>query len=240
MEVRLRGRVVACGFRTTRVLKRDGVKDTAEAARTYLHTIIGDVVAPEKIDTYLERGPGDAVVRAEELAAEAVLGARLLRLLPGGRRRQADRTVRRAEAVRRQEARRRREGPRAAVRQGADEHGRDAAGLRPAQPAQAPSARRAAQPQGRHPRDVGQGHRQEPGRHGPRPDRADADRPAEGRRPGRAQHRADRPVRRGRRRARRVRSRHHRTGVRRAPADSRPPRRHPRQRRLRAQRADAR
>ncbi len=39
------------------ILKRDGVKDTAEAARTYLHTIIGDVVPPEKIDAYLERGP---------------------------------------------------------------------------------------------------------------------------------------------------------------------------------------
>lgn len=39
------------------VLKKDGVKDTAEAARTYLHTIIGDAVEPEKIDTYLDRGP---------------------------------------------------------------------------------------------------------------------------------------------------------------------------------------
>lgn len=39
------------------VLERDGVKDTAEAARTYLHTIIGDAVPPEKVDTYLERGP---------------------------------------------------------------------------------------------------------------------------------------------------------------------------------------
>ncbi|KKW64874.1 3-oxosteroid 1-dehydrogenase [Mycolicibacterium elephantis] len=39
------------------VLKRDGVKDTADAARKYLHTIIGDVVPAEKIDTYLERGP---------------------------------------------------------------------------------------------------------------------------------------------------------------------------------------
>ncbi len=39
------------------VLKRDGVKDTADAARTYLHTIIGDAVEPEKIDTYLDRGP---------------------------------------------------------------------------------------------------------------------------------------------------------------------------------------
>ena len=39
------------------VLKRDGVQDTREAARTYLHGIIGDVVEPERIDTYLERGP---------------------------------------------------------------------------------------------------------------------------------------------------------------------------------------
>ncbi len=43
------------------VLKRDGVRDTAEAARTYLHGIIGDRsvsgVEPERIDTYLDRGP---------------------------------------------------------------------------------------------------------------------------------------------------------------------------------------
>ncbi|WP_163755877.1 3-oxosteroid 1-dehydrogenase [Mycobacterium botniense] len=39
------------------VLQRDGVRDTPEAARTYLHGIIGDVVEPERIDTYLERGP---------------------------------------------------------------------------------------------------------------------------------------------------------------------------------------
>ena len=39
------------------ILKRDGVTDTPEAARTYLHGIIGDVVEPERIDTYLERGP---------------------------------------------------------------------------------------------------------------------------------------------------------------------------------------
>ena len=68
------------------ILKRDGVKDTAEAARTYLHTIIGDVV-PAGEDRHLSGPrPGDAVVRAEELPAEAVLGARLLRLLPRGRR----------------------------------------------------------------------------------------------------------------------------------------------------------
>ncbi|ART74023.1 3-ketosteroid-delta-1-dehydrogenase [Mycobacterium dioxanotrophicus] len=39
------------------ILKRDGVKDTRDAARTYLHTIVGDVVPAEKIDTYLDRGP---------------------------------------------------------------------------------------------------------------------------------------------------------------------------------------
>jgi 3-oxosteroid 1-dehydrogenase len=39
------------------VLKRDGVKDTADAARKYLHAIIGDVVPADKIDTYLDRGP---------------------------------------------------------------------------------------------------------------------------------------------------------------------------------------
>src|SRR3954447_4843599 len=39
------------------VLRRDGVEDTPEAARRYLHAIVGDVVPAEKIDTYLERGP---------------------------------------------------------------------------------------------------------------------------------------------------------------------------------------
>lgn len=39
------------------ILKRARQSDTAEAARTYLHTIIGDIVAPERIDTYLDRGP---------------------------------------------------------------------------------------------------------------------------------------------------------------------------------------
>jgi 3-oxosteroid 1-dehydrogenase len=39
------------------ILERDGVKDTPEVARTYLHGIIGDVVEPERIDTYLQRGP---------------------------------------------------------------------------------------------------------------------------------------------------------------------------------------
>src|SRR5437764_8860936 len=39
------------------VLRRDGVDDTPAAAREYLHNIVGDVVEPERIDTYLERGP---------------------------------------------------------------------------------------------------------------------------------------------------------------------------------------
>jgi len=39
------------------ILKRAGVEDSPQAARTYLHTIIGDVVEPERIDTYLDRGP---------------------------------------------------------------------------------------------------------------------------------------------------------------------------------------
>jgi 3-oxosteroid 1-dehydrogenase len=39
------------------ILKRDGVKDSPAAAAEYLHSIIGDVVPAEKIDTYLERGP---------------------------------------------------------------------------------------------------------------------------------------------------------------------------------------
>ncbi|MFD6858043.1 3-oxosteroid 1-dehydrogenase [Rhodococcus sp. NPDC060090] len=38
-------------------LKAAGVDDTPEAARTYLHSIIGDVVPAERIDTYIDRGP---------------------------------------------------------------------------------------------------------------------------------------------------------------------------------------
>src|SRR3954464_5587178 len=39
------------------VLRHDGVQDTPDAARTYLHSIVGDVVPAERIDTYLDRGP---------------------------------------------------------------------------------------------------------------------------------------------------------------------------------------
>jgi 3-oxosteroid 1-dehydrogenase len=38
-------------------LRRDGVEDTAEAARKYLYSIVGDVVPRERIDTFLDRGP---------------------------------------------------------------------------------------------------------------------------------------------------------------------------------------
>lgn len=38
-------------------LRAAGIEDTLEDARAYLHAIIGDHVAPERIDTYLERGP---------------------------------------------------------------------------------------------------------------------------------------------------------------------------------------
>ena len=196
------------------ILQRDGVNDTTEAARTYLHSIIGDVVPAERIDTYLERGPEMLSFVLEELPAEDVLGAGLLRLLPGGAGRPRRWTFGRAEAVQRQQARRRPARPRAAVRQGAAEYGRDAAGLRAAQPAQAPPTRRAAQPQGRRARDdVGQGHRQEPGRHGSRADRPAAHRSAAGRGSRPAEHRADRSVRRGRRGPRHLRPRHQRTGI---------------------------
>src|SRR6478752_3712318 len=39
------------------VLRHDNVSDTPEAARDYLHSIVGEVVPAERIDTYLERGP---------------------------------------------------------------------------------------------------------------------------------------------------------------------------------------
>jgi 3-oxosteroid 1-dehydrogenase len=39
------------------ILKRGGVTDTKEAARTYLRSIVGDIVPPEKIDAYLEHSP---------------------------------------------------------------------------------------------------------------------------------------------------------------------------------------
>lgn len=38
-------------------LVKAGIKDTPDEARKYLHSIIGDVVPAERIDTYIDRGP---------------------------------------------------------------------------------------------------------------------------------------------------------------------------------------
>ncbi|WP_341258040.1 3-oxosteroid 1-dehydrogenase [Gordonia malaquae] len=39
------------------VLKRDGVDDTVDAARTYVHSIIGEHAPADRIDAYIDRGP---------------------------------------------------------------------------------------------------------------------------------------------------------------------------------------
>lgn len=39
------------------VLKRDGVQDTPEKAREYVHAIVGEHASPERIDAYIDRGP---------------------------------------------------------------------------------------------------------------------------------------------------------------------------------------
>ncbi|MGV9709087.1 3-oxosteroid 1-dehydrogenase [Gordonia sp. NPDC003424] len=39
------------------VLKRDGVDDTTEKAREYVHAIIGEHASAERIDAYIDRGP---------------------------------------------------------------------------------------------------------------------------------------------------------------------------------------
>jgi len=39
------------------VLRASGVADTPQAAARYLHAIVGDVVAADRIDTFLQRGP---------------------------------------------------------------------------------------------------------------------------------------------------------------------------------------
>ena len=93
---------MACGSRTTRSCRRDGVTDTPEAARTYLHSIIGDVVAPERIDTYLERGPEmlSFVLKNSPLKLCWVPG--YSDYYPESPGRQADRPVGGTEAVQRQ------------------------------------------------------------------------------------------------------------------------------------------
>ena len=52
------------------VLKRDGVTDTPEAARTYLHGIVGDAVAPERVAALVEaRHVDDALGQAGPIDA---------------------------------------------------------------------------------------------------------------------------------------------------------------------------
>ena len=190
------------------VLKRDGVKDTPQAARTYLHGIVGDVVEAERIDTYLERGPEMLsfvlkhtplkmcwVPQYSDYYPEAPGGR------PGGR------------SIEPKPFNAKKLGP-------------DLPGLEP--PYGKVPLNVVVMQQDyvrlnqlkRHPRGVlrslkvgartmwAKATGTEPGRHGTRPDRATSDRAAEGRRPGTAQHRADRPLRRGRRGPRRLRSRH--------------------------------
>ena len=119
------------------VLKRDGVTDTPEAARTYLHSIIGDVVEPESIDTYMDRGP-------EMLSF--VLKHTPLKMcwVPGysdyyrGARRPARRALDRAEAVQRPQAWAGRAAPRAPYGK-VPSRSWSSTGLRAAQPAQASS-----------------------------------------------------------------------------------------------------
>ena len=194
------------------ILKRDGVTDTAEAARTYLHGIIGDVVPAEKIDTYLERGPEmlSFVLKNSPLKLCWVPG--YSDYYPESRGRQADGHGRSSRS---------RSTPRSWA---PDENGLEPPYgkvplnmvvmqqdyVRLNQLKRHPRGA-AAQPQGRRPHGVGQRHRQEPRRHGPGADRAAAHRAAEGRRSGAAQHRADRPVRRGRCRPRHLCARHHGT-----------------------------
>ena len=166
-------------------------------------------------DRHLPRAwPRDAVVRAEALAAEDVLGAAIRRLLPRSPGWSGRRTFHRAKAVQRQKARSRPARAGTAVRQGPAQRRCDATGLRAAEPAQASSTRRAAQPQSGRTHDVGEGDRTTPCRHGTRSDRAAPDRSPKGRCTGTTQHRADRPLRRGRGSPRRLCSGHRTVGSR--------------------------
>ena len=179
MAVPLRGQAAACGSRTTRSSSETASPTRPKPRAAYLHGIIGDVVEPERIDTYLDRGPEmlSFVLKNSPLKMCWVPGySDYYPETPGGR--PAGRSIEpkpfNANKLGPDLA-----GPGAAVRQGAAQHRCDAAGLRAAQPAQASSARCAAQPEGRRAHGVGQGDRQEPRRHGARADRAAADRAAE-------------------------------------------------------------
>ena len=159
MAVPLRGQVAVCGSRTTRFSSVTGSPTPPEAARKYLHAIIGDVVPAEKIDTYLDRGPEmlSFVLKNSPLKMCWVPGySDYYPETPGGR--PAGRSIE--------------PKPFNAKKLGPDEkgleppygkvpaeHGGDAAGLRAAEPDQAPPARSAAQRQGRRAHGLGQRHR---------------------------------------------------------------------------------
>ncbi len=57
MAVPLRGPAAAYGSRTTRSSSATASPTRPRPPAQYLHAIIGDVVEPERIDTYLDRGP---------------------------------------------------------------------------------------------------------------------------------------------------------------------------------------
>ena len=188
------------------VLKRDGVKDTAEAARTYLHGIVGDVVEAQRIDTYLERGPEmlSFVLKHSPLKMCWVPQyADYYPEAPGGRA--GGRSIEPKPF-------------------NAKKLGPDLAGLEP--PYGKVPLNVVVMQQDyvrlnqlkRHPRGVlrslkvgartmwAKATGQAPGRHGTRSDRAASSRAPQGRCSGAAQHRADRPLRRGRCGPRRLRA----------------------------------
>ena len=119
------------------VLKRDGVTDTPEAARTYLHSIIGDIVEPERIDAYLDRAPEmlSFVLKHTPLKMCWVPGySDYYPEAPGGR--PGGRSIE-PKPFDAKQAWPRPTRPRTAVRQGAAQRRCDATGLRAAEHAQA-------------------------------------------------------------------------------------------------------
>ena len=87
------------------VLKRDGVDDTVEQARAYVHAIIGEHAPAAKIDTYIDRGPEalDYLMAHSPLELEWVKNY--------------------SETLRRASTRRRPQVAASAVHQGSAEHG---------------------------------------------------------------------------------------------------------------------
>src|ERR1700712_5634695 len=101
------------------ILKRDGVKDTPEAAAQYLHGIVGDVVERERIDTYLKRAPEMLSFVLANSPLKMCWVPNCPGSLPGAAGRRARCPPHRPATFQRQEARLRHARPGAAVRQGA-------------------------------------------------------------------------------------------------------------------------